>query len=149
MKSLLASHGSLGAKAAEKVAIASCKSGDQLDHLYVIPSWWADMTGDDWLNNGASRNSYRHYLERELEKESLSVINRIRDKCEKKKISYKSILLVGNCEQLLQKYADNYSKVFVGSCRPKTIEGLNDKMLTNKVLNKLKDQLEIIQFPHG
>ncbi|HDZ79452.1 MAG TPA: universal stress protein, partial [Gammaproteobacteria bacterium] len=48
---LLASHGTVGAQAAEQMAIRMCSSGAKLHHLIVVPSLWKGMTGDDWLNN--------------------------------------------------------------------------------------------------
>ena len=149
MKHLLASHGSVGSIAAENVAIASCNAGDTLDHLYVIPSWWADMTGDDWLNNGASRNTYRHYLEDELHTESKQVSKRIKAKCQQKNISYQLMLIVGDSSTTLTTLGQRYEKIYLGSKRPKSVEGLKDCMLTKRVKHKLQGRLEIIPYPNG
>ena len=59
---LLASHGTDGAKAAEKMALQVCEKGARLHHLLVVPSFWKGMTGDDWLNNGSTRDNFRRYL---------------------------------------------------------------------------------------
>ncbi len=149
MKRLLASHGSCGGVAAENVAIESCRAGDQLDHLYVIPGWWADMTGDDWLNNGSTRNAYRNYLESELYHESERVIERIKNKCKQKNICYRLKLVVGDSAKTLMSLGREYEKVYIGSRRPNGSKGINDRMLTKYALKKLQDQLEIIDYPNG
>ena len=151
MKSLLASHGSVGAVAAENAAVSHCAWGDALDHLYVIPSWWAQMTGDDWLNNGISRNRYRDYLQYELIKESQDVIERVSKKCQQKNIRYHSIVVVGETNHTLYQHSKNrdYATVFIGSHRPKGTAGIRDRMLTKKILSSLGNKLAVIDHPHG
>lgn len=148
-KNLLASHGSQGALAAEAAALSDCQPGDQLDHLYVIPAWWAEMTGDDWLNNGVSRNSYRQHLESELKKEYESVVQRVQHACEQRNIGYNALLIVGDGERTLCALGADYQKIFIGSRRPKNYQGLRDRMLTKKVLRAFKDRLKIIDYPHA
>ncbi|MEM8844719.1 MAG: hypothetical protein AAGB35_06705, partial [Pseudomonadota bacterium] len=99
---LLASHGSQGALAAEKAALAACKSEDEIHHLYVVPSWWMDMTGDDWLNNGVSRDRFKQHLENELRKESEATIKRIKQKCENNDVKYHLHFIVGDSEKSLR-----------------------------------------------
>ena len=151
MKNLLASHGSVGGVAAENAAIAYCAQGDELDHLYVIPSWWAHMTGDDWLNNGVSRNRYREYLESELMKESQVTIMRVSEKCQQKNIRYHSIVVVGETNHALYQHAQikDYATVFIGSHRPKGMAGIRDRMLTKNILTSLDNKLAVIDYPHG
>jgi hypothetical protein len=148
---LLASHGSRGAIAAEQTAIQSCQPADQIHHLYVIPSWWADMTGDDWLNNGISRNRFRNYLENELSKESDETICRIRRACEEKQLEYTLSIVVGSSEKTLHELASNseYQRIFLGEIRPKNISGLNDKMLSRRNRVTFKNELTIIPYPDG
>ena len=102
------------------------------------------MTGDDWLNNGVSRNHYCEYLDAELKKESELVIVRVRNKCKHKKISYQSILLVGESNKVLLDYAQHYQHVYVGTHRKKNQQGLNDRMLTKKVSRSLRQKLHVI-----
>ena len=66
---LLASHGTDGAKAAERMAFDICEKGTKLHHLVVVDTLWQGMTGDDWLNNGGMRDKFRRYLENELGQE--------------------------------------------------------------------------------
>lgn len=148
---LLASHGSRGAIAAEQAAIRSCKQEDQLHHLYVVPSWWADMTGDDWLNNGVSRNRFRNYLENELSRDSNETICRIKTECDVKQISYKLSLVVGDSEKTLHEMAANhdYQSIFIGEIRPGYLAGLNDRMLSRRNRRRFQHVLNIIPHPDG
>ena len=70
-KILLASHGTEGAKAAEQevVQLASGCEGSSVHQLVVVPDLWQGMTGDDWLNNGITRDRFTDYLENTLEQE--------------------------------------------------------------------------------
>lgn len=150
VKYLLASHGSVGAIAAEQAALRCCQFGEQLDHLYVIPSWWEGMTGDDWLNNGVSRNRFRNYLSEQLWQESQQVIQRMRHLCEKQAIQYSSLLKVGYTDKALQQVAlqTDYKKIFIGDHRPKHTDGLYDYMLTASVRKQFATRLNIISHPH-
>ena len=150
-KILLASHGSRGAIAAEQAAIRSCKHKDNIHHLYVIPSWWADMTGDDWLNNGVSRNRFRYYLANELNKESEETISRIKQACEKKQIMYSLCMVAGNSDKTLHDIASDceYDRIFIGEKRPRHLSGLNDRMLTHKNRQTFQHVLKIIPYPDG
>lgn len=151
MKNLLASHGSRGGIAAENAAIDYSNQGDDLDHLYVVPLWWSHMTGDDWLNNGITRNRYRDYLQNELTQESEEVINRVRQECKQKKINYNALITIGDSDEslYLQSNKHTYGKIFIGSRRPKHVEGLQDIMLTRKIIKKIGVKLEVIDYPHG
>ena len=55
---LLASHGTIGAQAAEQAAFNMCRKNTQITHLIVIPKFWKDILGDDWLNNDCTRNKF-------------------------------------------------------------------------------------------
>ena len=148
---LLASHGTPGAIVAEEAVLTACNPQDEIHHLYVIPSWWTEMTGDDWLNNGVSRNRFRNHLESELREESNETIYRVQQKCKMKRISYKLHLIVGNSEISLREMVSKglYEKVFLGESRPKHVEGLNDRMLTRKNRSLLEKALTVIPHPNG
>lgn len=109
------------------------------------------MTGDDWLNNGVSRNRFRHYLETELNAESQATISRIKQECEDKKISYTLSLLVGDSEKSLHTLASRkeYHKIFIGELRPRNVCGLNDRMLSRRNRWQFKDVLNVIPHPDG
>lgn len=148
---LLASHGSNGGIAAEQAAIRACSPEDQLDHLYVIPSWWRDMTGDDWLNNGVARNRFRNYLSEQLWQESREVIQRVQKLCQQNKIIYHSIFQVGQSDQSLQQtiIQSEYYRIFIGSRRPGHVEGLCDTMLTPWIEKQFANQLQVVSYPNG
>ena len=146
---LLASHGSPGSIVAELAAIQACRAGDRLDHLYVIPSWWKDMTGDDWLNNGVCRNRFRDYLSEQLWRESQQVIKRVHSLCEQNDIVYRSLLQIGKSDKSLEQTTKkfDYTKVFMGSRRPKNKQGLCDTMLTARIEKQFARQLHIVSYP--
>lgn len=148
---LLASHGSIGSIAAEQTAMHLCKPGDKLDHLYVIPSWWGDMTGDDWLNNGVSRNRFRNYLCEQLWRESQEVVQRVRGLCERSKVAYHSLLQIGRSDKNLEETIklSNYHQIILGSRRPKHSQGLRDTMLTSRIDKLFADRLHIVSYPDG
>lgn len=151
MNYLLASHGTAGALAAEIAAIDFCTAGDHLDHLIVIPEWWSGMTGDDWLNSGASRNRYRDYLTAELNNEKDAVVSRVNKLCQLKSIYYNAIASVGDSSEVLEMYVKDgrYEKIFIGSRRPSSCEGINDRMLTKKILKAMHNKLTVVAHPYA
>lgn len=146
---LLASHGSPGSIAAEQAAIQVCQAGDRLDHLFVIPSWWKNMTGDDWLNNGVTRNRFRNYLSEQLWLDSQQVIQRVQSLCKQHDVVYRSLLEIGQSDKSLEQATKrlDYAKVFVGSRRPKNKQGLCDTMLTARIEKQFARQLHIVSYP--
>ena len=149
-KYLLASHGSTGGIAAEQAAIHICQLGDEIDHLYVIPDWWKGMTGDDWLNNGVSRNRFRNYLSEQLWQESQRVIKRIQEQCKRNSVRYNSLIQIGRSDQIFQQAAESkdYTKLIIGEHRPKYSDGLYDRMLTSAIRKQFATRLEVIPHPH-
>ena len=147
-KYLLASHGSIGGQTAEAIALSHLKRGDELHHLYVIPSWWADMTGDDWLNNGVSRNRFRNYLAKQLDDECQMVIERIQRQCKERGIRYSPLVKTGDSAQCLLTVTKetDYKIIFIGSRRPKEMQGLRDTMLTAHLQKQLYDKLYIVPY---
>ena len=79
---LVASHGTIGARAAENEALARCEAGDEFDHLLVVPTLWRGMTGDDWLNNAATQIRFGNYVEDQLEREMMEEVERLRSMVE-------------------------------------------------------------------
>ncbi len=151
MHYLLASHGSPGAIAAEQVALHQCREGDYIDHLLIVPDWWADMTGDDWLNSGASRNRYRAYIEEQLNQDAEEVFLRVENGCKTRGIHYSSIFVVGNCLQVFKQFicTQRYAKIFTGSRRPSSCAGVNDRMLTKKIIKRAGCKLVMVEHPNA
>ena len=143
---LLASHGTPGAQAAERYALAHCT--DSLHHLIAAPDFWADMMGDDWLNNAQVRHEYGSYLERELAREIESHIIRVATAA--KGLRYICEIVVGRPDAELVKAATQrpYDLVVLGSSRPKGASGLRSRMLTPKLARSLNAPLFVAPYPH-
>jgi len=147
---LLASHGSEGAIAAEQAAFDICSRGTILKHLVVVPELWKGMMGDDWLNNGSTRDQFARYLESELGKEVDENCDRVRVKCEAQQITYSSEIVLGDPEQCLITACNNanYDLAIVGSPRPKGMSGLRSNMISDKLFKRLSAPLLVIPYPH-
>ena len=146
---LLASHGSAGACAAEQRALEYCSVGVKVLHLVVVPEFWEGMTGDDWLNNGAVRNTFRRYVESELEKEVQENLERVKDAVETTGASYQYVLRQGEPDRCLLEVAaeTDADRVILGGLRPKKVTGLKSRMLTDKVIRELDVAMEIMPWP--
>lgn len=148
---LLASHGTEGAMAAEQAAInVCCEKGAHLHHLIVVPTLWQGMTGDDWLNNGSTRDTFRRYLEQELGKEVDEHIARVKQMAEVKGLKYSKEIVLGEPDECLLKATNNdeYDLVVMGSPRPKGKPGLRSRMMTKPLARALKTPLLMVPFPN-
>lgn len=148
---LLASHGTEGAMAAEQAAInVCCEQGARLHHLIVVPTLWQGMTGDDWLNNGSTRDTFRRYLESEIGKEVDEHIARVKQMAEVKGLQYSKQIVLGEPDECLLKATDNdeYDLVVMGSPRPKGKPGLRSRMLTKPLTRALKTPVLMVPFPN-
>ncbi len=146
---LLASHGTKGAKAAEKMALSLCEKGARLHHLLVVPTLWEGMTGDDWLNNGSTRDTFRRYLEAELGKEVDEHCERISSQAKEMSITYTNDLIVGEPEECLLNACKehDFELVVMGSRRPKGETGLRSRMSTEPLKKSLSVPLLIVPYP--
>src|SRR3970040_1237108 len=117
---LLASHGTDGARAAEKVALALCPPGGTLHHLIIVPDFWKGMMGDDWLNNASTREVYGKYVETQLEDEIHAHLRRMYKPSARRKIRYDYEVVQGKpTECLMARVAKGPVDVVVlGSPRP-------------------------------
>lgn len=148
---LLASHGSEGAMAAEQIAINMCSRQDAgLHHLVVVPTLWKDMTGDDWLNNGSTRNTFRRYLETTLGNEIDEHIARVKKLADDNDLTYTNEIVVGEPDECLLKVTKekDYELVVVGSPRPKGKSGLRSQMMTKPVTRTLKTPILMVPYPN-
>ena len=148
---LLASHGTEGAMAAEQMAIKTCcAQGSHLHHLIVVPTLWEGMTGDDWLNNGSTRDTFRRYLESELGKEVDEHIARVKQLAEEEGLQYTKDIVLGEPDECLLKATETqeFDLVIMGSQRPKGEPGLRSRMMTKTVTRKLNTPVLIVPFPH-
>lgn len=146
---LLSSHGTLGAQAAERMAFTVCHDHSKLVHLLVVPEFWKHMMGDDWLNNGITRDRYARYLETELGRELDQHIDRVREQAQARGIDYSSEIVIGEPDQCLSRYCkqDRFDLVIVGSPRPKGEPGLKSRMTTKKALKSVDIPLLVAPYP--
>ncbi|MCW8955614.1 MAG: universal stress protein [Gammaproteobacteria bacterium] len=146
---LLSSHGTYGAQAAERMALKLCNKNSYMLHLLVVPEFWKHMMGDDWLNNGITRDRYARYLESELGRELDEHIDRVRKQAQVIGMTYNSEIVVGEPDICLSEYCrhGNYDLVVVGSPRPKEKSGLRSRMTTDNTLKSITIPLLIAPYP--
>ena len=80
---LLCTHGTTGAKQAERLVFAElCKKNPdlQVTVLTIIDQDWQDMTGDDWLNSSKTHTTFLDHVERQMQEENEEDWQRIREK---------------------------------------------------------------------
>lgn len=151
---LLASHGTPGAMAAVQAALALCQTHGQgtgtIHHLVVVPDLWKGMTGDDWLNNGSTRDRYRRYLESTIGSEVDEHCNQVRQEAETQGIQYSQEIRVGKPDQSLLDCCANreVDLVVMGSPRPKGIPGLRSRMHMETLAKSLSVPFLVVPFPH-
>ncbi len=147
-KILLASHGTDGAKAAEKVAFDLCAPDGHIHHLVIVPDFWKGMLGDDWLNNAAVHVRFGRYVEGQIEREIVAHAETVAAEAKKRGIGYDCELRLGKPAECLADVADKdgFDLAVIGSPRPKKIKGIRSRM----DLETLARRLEIPFFvaPH-
>lgn len=146
---LLASHGTAGALAAENKAIAVCAKGGKIHHLIVVPSLWQGMTGDDWLNNGATRDQFRRYLENALGNEVDSHCERVSKNTIRHQLRYSKEIVLGEPSSALidASIKEPFDLIVMGSRRPKGMKGLRSRMLTKDLMDCVQLPLLIVPYP--
>jgi nucleotide-binding universal stress UspA family protein len=146
---LLASHGTPGARAAERKAFALCGPGTTLHHLIVVPDFWKGMMGDDWLNNAGTRDTYGRYVEGELENEVRRHVASLQRQAARRRIRYRPEVAFGKPEQCLQERLarGRVDLVVLGAPRPRGKSGLRSYMVTEKLLRALTVPALIVPYP--
>jgi nucleotide-binding universal stress UspA family protein len=150
-KVLLASHGTDGAQAAERLAISLCATSGKIHHLLVVPDLWKGMMGDDWLNNGITRDRYARYLESELGREADEHSRRVQDMAASNNLGYSLQLVLGKPDKCMVDACrnENYDLVVMGSPRPKGVSGLRSRMTLEPLVRGLAIPLLIAPHPNG
>lgn len=150
-KILLASHGTDGARAAERMALKLCDSGATLRHLVVVPDFWKGMMGDDWLNNASTQAAFGRYVETRLEDEVRHNLAKVRRQAEKRRIRYLPTVVLGKPSDCLLKEAGRgkVDLVVLGSPRPRGKPGLRSRMLTNELLKRLGTPVLVAPYPNA
>ena len=148
---LLASHGTEGARAAEKLAYSYCGPGTTLHHLIVVPDLWKGMQGDDWLNNASTRDTFGRYVESQLEEEVRTHLKRMLSETKKRRIRYRYEMVQGKPVECLIRRATKgpVDLIVLGSPRPKGQVGLRSRMLDEKLFRALRVPVIIAPHPHG
>jgi len=146
---LLSSHGTEGAQAAERMAINLSSRQTTLHHLIVVPDLWKGMMGDDWLNNGISRDRYARYLESELGREVEEHCQRVQTQAEGKGVRYRKTVVLGKPNDcLLSNCCEaDYDLVVMGSPRPRGKPGIRSRMATEPLARSLTVPLLIVPYP--
>jgi len=108
------------------------------------------MMGDDWLNNGITRDRYARYLESELGREIDDNCARISQLAKQKGIPYTSKILLGKPDKCLVEACNDadYDLVIIGSPRPKGTPGLRSRMATEPLVKSLTQPLLIVPYPN-
>lgn len=149
---LLASHGTEGAQAAAREAVRLADANEQarVHQLVVVPDLWQGMTGDDWLNNGITRDRFTTYLENTLEQEVKEHVEVTQALMLENKVPYSIEVQVGKPEEVLIATAakGDYDVVVIGSPRRKGDKGLRSRMKLESLLQALSVPLIIVPYPH-
>lgn len=148
---LLASHGTAGAQAAERLALSLCAPGATLYHLLVVPELWQGMMGDDWLNNVSTRIAFGNHLENEISKELDEHIARVGQAAAAQGVQYQPEVRQGDPANCLAELSNEVSHevVVIGAPRPKGHEGLRSRLHVDKLSRELNVPLVVVPFPHA
>ena len=146
---LIASHGTPGARAAERAALELAAPAAAIFHLVVVPDFWKGMMGDDWLNNASTRAAYGRHVEsqlaREIEQHRLSLERDIRASGR----HYEIKVVIGKPDEALPDYAAEIlpELVVIGAPRPKGTPGLRSRMRVEKLAGALGAPLLVVPHP--
>jgi len=146
---LIASHGTPGARAAERAALELATPEATIFHLVVVPDFWKGMMGDDWLNNASTRAAYGRHVEsqlaREIEEHRLALEREVRAGGRR----YEMKVVLGKPDAALIDYAAAVRPdlVVIGAPRPPGAPGLRSRMRTEKLAGALDAPLLVIPHP--
>ncbi len=147
---LLCHHGTLGAAAAEALALDISVAGvTTLVHCLVVPELWAGMQGDDWLNNASTRDAFGSYVENMLENDARRELAAVESHCQERSIAYHAVMRLGEPADVVLAVAGEVAAdlVVIGPPRKKGEEGLRSRMDLEKLVRGLKCPLLIASRP--
>ena len=146
---VLASHGTPGAQAAERVALSLCARGASLAQLVVVPDFWKGMMGDDWLNNASTRETYGKHVEHQIEVEIAVQVERVRAQALQLGLRYQCRTVLGKPAECLLAYSRELAPelVVIGAPRPKGAAGLRSRMHLDTLVKALAAPLLIVPHP--
>lgn len=146
---LVASHGTPGARAAERAALELVAPAATILHLVVVPDLWKGMLGDDWLNNASTRAAYGRHVEsqlaREIEEHRLALEREVHAIGRR----YEMKAVLGKPDQALIEHAAAIRPdlVVIGSPRPPGTPGLRSRMRVDRLAGALDMPLLVIPHP--
>ena len=146
---LLASHGTAGARAAERLALALAATGARLTQLVVVPDFWKGMMGDDWLNNASTRDTYARHVESQLQREIDEDLTRVRALAVARGLQFAHRVVLGKpAACVLACAADvNPDLVVVGAPRPPGAQGLRSRLHLDDLVRGLAAPLLVAPYP--
>ncbi|MBM3571460.1 MAG: universal stress protein [Alphaproteobacteria bacterium] len=146
---LLASHGTAGARAAERLAFELCAPDGRVHHLVVIPEFWKGMLGDDWLNNAAVHLRFGRYVESQLEREIVAHAADVEAQAKRGGVGYSGEVRLGQPAECLAAVAatGDYGLVIIGSPRPRGTPGYRSRLRVETLTKALKAPLLIAPHP--
>ena len=147
---LLCHHGTAGALAAEALAWQFAVPGrTTLLQCLVVPDLWADMQGDDWLNDASTRDDFGRYVENMLEDDARRDMVGVEARCRERGIAYRSLLRVGDPADCVVAVATETATdlAIIGPPRPKGVSGLRSRMNLETLARGLPCPLLIARWP--
>ncbi len=146
---LLASHGTPGAQAAERAALALCAAQGIIVHLIVVPDLWRGMMGDDWLNNASTRAEYGRHVESQLQGEIDISVARVRAAATAGGLRYETRVVIGDPARCLleQAQAGAPDLIVIGAKRPRKLKGLRSRLHLEPLAGRLPAPLLIVPHP--
>lgn len=147
---LLASHGTAGARAADRAALEFCREpGAALFHLTVVPDLWLGMMGDDWLNNAATRDTYCKHIESQLSQDIDAHRESLEPQLAARGASYHHAVAVGSPTECLLQHAATVKPdlIVLGSRRPRGTPGLRSRIKVERLLDRLPASLLVVPYP--
>lgn len=139
----------MGARAAERAALALAGAGAQLSQLVVVPDFWKGMMGDDWLNNASTRDVYARHVESQLASEIEEEVARVRAEAAARGLRYERRIVLGRPAECLLDCVTQLRPdlVVIGSPRPPRAKGLRSRMNPETLLRGLAVPLLVIPHP--
>ncbi len=146
---LLASHGTPGARAAERAALELAAPAALILHLVVVPDFWRGMMGDDWLNNASTRAAYGRHVESQLAREIEEHRRSLEQEIRASGRHYEIKVVIGKPDAALIEHAAAVRPdlVVIGSPRPPGVPGLRSRMRVEKLVGALGAPLVVIPQP--
>ncbi len=126
-----------------------CRGDVSLHHLIVVPDFWKGMMGDDWLNNGVTRERFASYLEGQLDSEVAEVVERLGSATldTGAEFSYESRFGRPTESLLEASRGKDFDLIVIGSPRPRGMQGYRSRMEIVTLLRGLAVPLLIVPHP--